>query len=97
MIKIIYMPTGVEPGMVHGFPVVMGVIRYLDRGNQVIACKLELTHLNDFQSGKGQYLKASRAIPYSDLAWSICQEHINKRVALEEEYKRIPQAIRRAI
>lgn len=70
--------------MKRGYPRIILIKRsFITNGTEYL---VGTTREDDLLDGREAWYRSLRAIPYSDVAWEICQEHVLRREALEAEY-----------
>lgn len=83
MNKVIYLPKQWGDGQysLYGFPRLIYVFRYR-KGNPIGSA-----HEREAEAKRGKEYPAQRCLPFTEANWEHCQQHIQRRVQLNEEYE----------
>lgn len=76
-----------------GYPEIIFIVsRWKDGNKNYLNAALNET---DAKNGLFGLFTASRAIPYTDTAWLLCQEYKKRRASIEDEYVKLLAAAKR--
>jgi len=93
MRKVIYFPTGTEPGMKKGYPCILyatKIIQDLNRKYYKGSREKE-----DAEMGYGGWYLINKCLDYSDEAWELCVDYQKRRSAIEEEWNKLRMSIKK--
>jgi len=92
--KYIFIPTGLEAGTIKGFPIIIYTDAYTTSEGKCIELRGN-KDLEELNNGRYGFYPFRRCYPYSDELWSLCQQHVQKRTELENEWDEIVKGARK--
>lgn len=93
IIKMIYIPTGIEPGMKRHHPVIIYIFQKI-----IIDDRIECMGNKNYEeliSGRYSFYPYSRCYPFSHSVWNACLKHANQEYQLNIDYENIVKGARR--
>ena len=95
MNKVIYFPTGLEPGMNKGFPCIFYVIKIIKSLKK--SYYKGSRNIEEARSGRGSWILVNKCLDYSDEAWELCVDYIKRKAAIENEWTKLRMNIKRSV
>ena len=93
--KVIYFPTGFEPGMDKGYPCIFyaGAIIKDIRSVYYRGSK----NKENAKSGHGPWILVNKCLDYSDEAWELCLDYMDRRSAITQEWNKLRMNIKKKV
>lgn len=94
MRKVIYFPTGLEPGMNKGCPCIFYATKIIKdlkkkwyKGSR---------NKDAAEKGLGSWVLVNKCLDYSDEAWELCLDYQARRLVIEQEWNKLRMNIKKA-
>ena len=94
--KVIYFPVKNEIGCQEAEPVVLVVTKVIGWNNVFNGITLEQYEKKLPEKGWGAQYSLKRCIPFTDAAWKLCQDYIERKQAMSDEYKTLQSVAKKA-
>ena len=94
--RVIYFPVKHEIGCTEKEPIILVVTKIIGWNAAFNAITLSEYEKNPQPSGWGAMYSAKRCITYTDEAWQVCQDYLERKAALEAEYKKLQSTAKKA-